>query len=163
MSAWVYGIATVLIGGGGYLGYLMFEAKIRPVTPPSPPQIPAEDVPLTTFAEELRALDAPAPANYVSGEYPCVGPRHAAAVDEEPEPEPVAEPEPVEVPEAPLVIAAPVWAMPETSIYDTRTPIFDASGQYPVLNLDLSATNAWNSADRASLRAALGMGREEAA
>lgn len=135
-----------LLGGG--------RRPLAPVTewPPAPADRPS-------FAAELAAIDVPAGPNYVSGEYPLVA-KHAAVEDElvvvaeplEVEPEPEPEPQ----------YPGPWWAQPAVAVTDERTPIFD-EGRFPVFNLDLSATNAWTSADRAALKAALRMPEEEAA
>lgn len=117
------------------------------------------------FAHELTAIgvvDAgPQPApNYRSGEYPLV---EAPAV-EVVEPAQVAEP--VEhvarhaATERVLSDARP-WLTP--ALHSERSPIFHESGSFPVLDLDLSATNAWGQADRAALRELLDMDAEEAA
>lgn len=126
---------------------------LAPVTewPPAPADRP-------TFAAELAAIDVPAGPNYSSGEWPLVA-RHAAGEDE---PEVSAEPVEVE-PEPEPQYPGPWWAQPVIPVYDERTPIFGESGSFPVLELDLSATNAWSSADRAALKAALRMDAEEAA
>lgn len=111
------------------------------------------------FAGGLAAIGVevgPQPApNYRSGEYPVVA-RHAAT-----EHELVVAAEPVEVePEPEPQYSGPWWAQPTVAVADERTPIFGESGSYPVLELDLSATNSWN---RAALRERLGMDTEEAA
>jgi len=86
--------------------------------------------------EQVALTVTSAPANYASGEYPLVPPpRHAAVEASTDEPEYVAEP------------AEPVfpWLRP---VLDTEpTPIFHSTGSYPVLDLDLSATNSWNRAE----------------
>lgn len=122
---------------------------LAPVTewPPAPADRP-------TFAAELAAVDVPAGPNYHSGEWPLVA-RHAAVEDE------LAAAEPVEVePEPEPQYPGPWWAQPTAALPNERTPIFHESGSYPVLDLDLSATNSWN---RADLRKLLDMDAEEAA
>lgn len=167
MSAWVYGIATAVMGVGGYLGYLMFEAKARPITPRSAPEIPVDELPLTTFAEELRAIDVPAPPNYASGEHPPIVDEEPAPVEEEPPTGPAEPAPPSDDPPA-----APWWTLPgdvhhaRHSIDDEPTPIFRELGvcpKYADFDLDLSPTHAWKTAERADLRAALQMSAEEAA
>jgi len=94
-----------------------------------------------SLREEQAALaDTSVPANYASGEYPLVPPpRHAAVEASTDEPEYVAEP--VVEPAEPVF----PWLRP---VLDTEpTPIFHSTGSYPVLDLDLSATNSWNRAE----------------
>lgn len=132
------------------LAFRWLSVRYQPRPLETATQWPAAPPVRADFADELAAIGVeagvqPAP-NYRSGEYPVVA-RHAAVEDE-----PVVEAEPQH--------AGPWWAQPVVAVADERTPIFGESGSYPVLELDLSATNSWN---RAALRERLGMDREEAA
>lgn len=156
MSAWVYVAAATVMGVGGFVAVVGFT-RGQPIRRQPAPQAQTLTEESGVFAAELAAIDIPAGPNYSSGEWPLVA-RHAA-VEDEPEvsAEPVeVEPEPEPEPQHP----GPWWAQPAVAVTDERTPIFGESGSFPVLDLDLSATNSWN---RAELRALLDMDAEEAA
>ena len=152
MSPLVYVAGFGVIGVGGYLGYLMFEAKARLIPHPSAPEIPVGDLPLTTFADELRAIDVPAPANYRSGEYPVV--EVPAVVVEEPV-EHVAR----HAADERVLSDARPWLTP--ALHQEATPFFWATGELPTYDVDqLSATNSW---DRAALLAKIRQAEAEQA
>lgn len=154
MSAWVYVAAATVMGVGGFVAVVGFT-RGQPIRRQPVPQAQTLTEESGVFAAELRAIDVPAGPNYVSGEYPLVA-RHAAVEDEA-----AVAAEPVEVePEPEPQYPGPWWAQPTVALPNERTPIFHESGSYPVLDLDLSATNSWN---RAALRALLDMPEEEAA
>jgi len=81
----------------------------------------------STFATELREIGVTAGPEYRSGEYPTV---EVEAV------------EPAE--QAPIPDARP-WLTP--TLHTEPTPLFHATGSYPVLEVDLSYTNSWNRSD----------------
>lgn len=159
-------IALGVLAVGLAFWWLSVRFQARPLEPVT--QWPAAPAHRSDFAGELTAIGVvetgrqPAP-NYVSDEYPLV----EVPAAEVAEPVQVAEPAaPVEhvarhaAVERVLSDARP-WLTP--ALHSERSPIFHESGSFPVLDLDLSATNAWGQADRAALRELLDMPEEEAA
>lgn len=141
--------ALLVVGGLLLVAYLIWPTSRRV----EEAQIAARErraAAAVLAAGPVVAADVPAGPNYwPTDEYL---PLHTASAADVTEPVEV-EPEPAEPP------TAPWWTHP-VALADEPTPIWCAGRPYPVLDLDLSATNSWN---RAALRQRLGMDAEEAA